>query len=454
MKLGVENEQIQNQINQLFSSILLEQQKFDKLKEPDTDKKDLLKSKLEEYSKSRGREFFYNYISTGRGHGPFTELLDGSVKYDLIEGIGFNLLGHSHPIMIKSCLEAATIDTIMCGNLQTYEAPNELTKALISSVSKSRLKHFWFTCSGSFANDLALKLLWQKQAPKYNLIAFKKAFAGRSIATQDITDKPEFREGMPQSINVKHVPHYDQNDPDNSLKITLEALDKTWNEAPNSFCAIMIELIQGEGGFVFGPKKFYEMIFQWAKDKGIYIWMDEVQTFGRTHELFSFQMFGLDEYVDILTIGKALHCCGVLYTEELNPRPGLIAGTFNSSIPAIICGQKVLSYLQGGNFYGPKGRNLELEKIFLSNLNKLKEGSCAGKIGYCGGVGTMISFEVGNSSNEIANKFVKKLFDNGVIAFTAGKNPTRIRFLLPLSLTEDHIEEIFSIIERTVHEVI
>ena len=66
----------------------------------------------------------------------------------------------------------------------------------------------------------------------------------------------------------------------------------------------------------------------------------------------------------------------------------------------------------------------------------------------------MISFEVGDSSKEVTTAFVKKLYDNGIISFMAGKDPMRVRFLLPLCLTVDHIDEIFRIIEQTILEVI
>ena len=66
----------------------------------------------------------------------------------------------------------------------------------------------------------------------------------------------------------------------------------------------------------------------------------------------------------------------------------------------------------------------------------------------------MLSFEVGDASTEITNKFMKRLFENGIITFSAGKDPTRVRFLLPLSLLDEHIYEIFSILEKTIIETI
>ncbi|MBF0207500.1 MAG: aminotransferase class III-fold pyridoxal phosphate-dependent enzyme [Oligoflexia bacterium] len=466
---GVRSPQILEQMDQLAAAILQEQKKICKLKGPDADKVDLLSQKFAEYVRSRGREFVYRYISSGRGYGPFTELVDGSVKYDMINGIGTNVLGHAHPLMIRSNLEAALVDTVMCGNLQTYIDANETAITLLNAVrEKSRLRHFWFSGSGSCSNDLALKLLWQKRAPKYNLIAFRKAFAGRSIATQDITDKPDYREGMPHLLNVHYAPHFDQKNPDPqaSIRNTMAALEEIWAQEGDTFCGLVIELVQGEAGFIFGPREFYLEIFKWAKDRGIYIWVDEVQTFARTRQLFAFQMFGLDEFVDVVTVAKAFHVCGTLFTEELNPRPGLIAGTFNGSIAGLKMGRKSVQHLLSENYYGDDGKIARLERTFLKRFKEIAEGVGRNKITYYGGIGSMISFEVGDGSKKITNEFSNKLFENGVICFTAGQNPMRIRFLLPLVLADvnssdsgeyidnKYIDEIFSIVEKTVMEVL
>lgn len=454
MAIGVQSSEIHEHFNKLFSAILIEQQKLDKIKVADEDKKELLQQKLKEYESLKGRGFFYPFMATGRGHGPFVELIDGSIKYDLINGIGVNLLGHSHPIYIKANLEAATSDTMMCGNLLSYQEPYELSKVLLDAVKKSRLKHFWFSCSGSFAGDTALKILWQKKAPNYRLIAFKKSFAGRSVAMQDITYNQAYREGMPQTIPVDHVPHYDYKDPDGSLKKTINALNELIIKNGNTYCAISIELIQGEAGFIYGTKEYYEGVFKWAKEHGLFVWIDEVQSFSRTHQMFAYQMFELDEYVDVVTIGKVLQGAGTFYTEELNPKPGLIAGTFNGSIASLNAGKATVRYLLEGNFYGANGRIVDLENKFKAKFKQLTEGSCKGKIPYYGGVGTMLSFEVGDGSTDLTNKFMKKLFENGIITFSAGKEPTRVRFLLPLALLDEHIDEIFSILEKTILETI
>lgn len=454
MAIGVQSPDINEHFNKLFTAILLEQQKFDKIKPADEDKKEILAQKLKEYEGLKGRGFFYPFMASGRGHGPFVEMIDGSVKFDLINAIGVNLLGHSHPLYIKANLEAATSDTMMCGNLLSYQEPYELSKLLLEAVKESRMKHFWFSCSGSFSNDTALKILWQKKAPNYRLIAFQKSFAGRSVAMQDVTYNQSYREGMPQTIQVDHVPHYNYRNPEKAIEETITALDKLIETNGNVYCGLTIELIQGEAGFIFGTKEYYKAICEWAKKNGIYVWIDEVQSFTRTHQMFAYQMFDLDQYVDIVTIGKVLQGAGTFYTEELNPKPGLIAGTFNGSIASMNAGKATVRYLKEGNFYGEKGRIIELETKFKAKFKTLSEGSCKGKIPYYGGVGTMLSFEVGDASIDLTNKFMKKLFENGIITFSAGKEPTRVRFLLPLPLLDEHIDEIFSILEKTVLEIV
>ena len=76
---------------------------------------------------------------------------------------------------------------------------------------------------------------------------------------------------MPKTLDVCHVPHFDQRDPEGSLRRTLNALDEVWAKESDSICALMIELIQGEAGFVYGTKSFYKEIFSWAKKRNLYL---------------------------------------------------------------------------------------------------------------------------------------------------------------------------------------
>lgn len=452
MKTGVWNSSIEDSFNQLFSQILVEQREVMKVRPADEIKTAEQKKILEAYAIDKGRGFFYDYLSSGRGHGPFTELADGSVKYDLIGAIGVNLLGHSHPIVIKAHLEAALQDVVMCGNLLTHPEAAMLTNKILDCVKDSKLKHFWFAGSGSFANDNTLKMIWQKAAPKTKILALNKAFAGRSIATQEITYNPEYRQGMPKLLDVIHVTNFNQSEPRKSWEQTHKDLEAAWSAHGSELCAISFEIVQGEGGFIYGDRDYYTKLCEWAKSKSLFIWIDEVQSFGRTTELFAFQAFGLQEYVDVVTVGKALQACGTLFSDELNPKPGLISGTFNGSIAGLKVGLATLRFLTEGPFFGADGRMKELQDTFLARLQALMNGSCKNKITYATGIGTMIAFEIAGGDDAKTKQIVKELFEAGIVCFTAGHHPTRIRFLLPVTLTPEHIDEIFQILEKTVRD--
>ena len=293
-----------------------------------------------------------------------------------------------------------------------------------------------------------------KKAPAYKLIAFENAFAGRSVATQDITYNEAYRVGMPSNIEVDYIPHFDFKNPESSTKNSLEKLEMLLTTNKDHYAALMIEIVQGEAGIVAGNRDYYVQLFELAKKHGLYIWIDEVQSFGRTHELFAFQHFNLDEYVDIVTVGKALQVCGVLFSNDLNPKPGLVSGTFNGALSAVIAGQKIVRYLTEGNFFGSDGRIAQLESKFISHIKKLSNGSCKGKIGHFEATGLMVAFQVGDGTKETITRFLKKLFENGIIAFSAGKDPVRVRFLPPLCLEDRHLDEIFTIVEKTISETV
>lgn len=449
MSLGIQNKKIDDQINHLFSEILIAQQEYCQLKDADPDKAELLTQKLKEYESLRGRGFFFPLIASGRGHGPFVELIDGSIKYDLIGSMGVNLLGHSHPLLIKSALEAATMDTNMVGNLHLYEDSITLSKSLIDLVPLTKLKHFWFAGSGSFANDNALKMIWQKSKGKFRILALEKCFAGRSIATQDITHNADYRKGMPKHLEVDYFRIDESEKLEDQITNTIKNLDTIYNEHPDEFCCLSLELVQGEGGFNHFPKEVYEEVFTWAKSNNLFIWIDEIQTFGRTGELFAFQKFGLDQFPDVVTVGKALQVCGTLFSEELNPEPGLIAGTFQGSMTSIKAGDKVLNYLSKGNFYGEGGRIEKIRESFEKKIDELSSGELKGFLSGHSGVGLMFAFKVKDGNKEDTARFIKLLFNNGIICFSCGKNPYKVRFLLPLCMNDNHIEEIFNIIENT-----
>lgn len=410
---------------------------------------------IQQFQKDRGRELYYPYLSSGMGNGPFVELVDGSVKYDFITGIGVNFFGHTHPEIISEMIDAMPSD-VMQGNLQPGAEAAALLRAMMSRASVgSRLAHGWPMCSGTMSNEVALKIIRQKKAPATKILAFRDCFAGRSTAMQEITDNPGYRQGQPVYGEVHYLPFYNSKKTiDENLAATLGTMKEHLTRYPDKFAALMIELVQGEGGFHVGPRDWYVKVFEEAKKANLAIWVDEIQTFGRTGELFAFQKLGLGEYVDVVTVGKLLQACMVLYTADYNPKPGLVAGTFTGSAVALRTGRKILEMLTEQGFYGKDGKIERMSARFVQNMNRVAEGRCRGSISDIRTFGGMWAFQPFSGSMDDVKAVLMKLFDMGVVAFYCGHGPYSIRMLPPLgALTEVQLDEVCGLLETAIADV-
>lgn len=405
---------------------------------------------LDEVAKTRGRPLFYPYIGSGAGRGVFVELEDGSVKIDLINGIGIHILGHSHPRILRACLEGALSDVVVQGNLQPNREYLEFSKKILNHVARvSRLKHSWITTCGTMANENALKMVRQKKTPARKVIAMRDAFAGRSTLMAEITDNPSFREGLPEYGEVLRVPFYDRANPKSS-EISLNILKEHFSREASNICAFMFEPIQGEGGFRVPTREFLLPLLRFCRDQKIPVWADEVQTFCRTGELFAFETLGIGEYIDICTIAKTAQVGATLYTEEYNPKPGLISGTFAGTSVALAAGCEVLDILCSEGYLGPNGRVSEIYRVFVAMLDRLAKGSCRGAISDVDGMGLMIAFTPFGGTKEQALDLCKELFAKGVIAFNCGHGPHRIRFLIPATITNQEIDLVGNVLEKSI----
>lgn len=406
---------------------------------------------IDDAGKLRGRPLHYPFVGSGAGHGPFVELEDGSVKLDLINGIGIHLMGHSHPRIIKAALRGSLSDVIMQGNLEPNTEYVKVTEKLVSIASKkSRLRYAWLATCGTMANENALKMARQKKSPAKMIIAFKNAFAGRSTMMAEVTDNPAFKQGLPEYNEVLRIPFYDKKDPQ-SIEKTFSAFKEHYAKHGNNICTFVFEPMLGEGGYQAAPREFFIPMLEFCKEKGIAVWVDEVQTFTRTGEFFAFETLDIGNYVDLCTIAKTAQLGATLYTEEYNPKPGLIAGTFSGSSVAMSAALEIFKILEEG-YLGPNGRIQQIHRRFISKLNELNNGSCKNKVQDAGGMGLMIAFTPFDGKKEQVDVFLKKLFENGVIAFTCGKDPLRARFLVPAIIKDEEIDLAIRTIEKTILE--
>jgi 4-aminobutyrate aminotransferase-like enzyme len=167
---------------------------------------------MQDFAQVRGRPLFYEYVGSGRGAGPYVELMDGSVKLDFINGIGVHIFGHAHPRVLEASVKASLSDILMQGHLQMNQEYLDFSQTVIDLAQGSRLKHGWICPSGSMANENALKMARQKNTPARFIIAMKDSFAGRTTMMAEVTDNPNYKVGLPEYHEVLRIPFYDKED--------------------------------------------------------------------------------------------------------------------------------------------------------------------------------------------------------------------------------------------------
>lgn len=409
------------------------------------------KSEIEKAGKVRGRPLHYDYVGSGAGNGVYVELEDGSVKMDLINGIGIHLMGHSHPRVMQAAVRGALSDIVNQGNLQPNREYGRMIEKIVTLAGKhSRLKHGWLATCGTMANESALKITRQKRTPARMVLCFKNAFSGRSTMMAELTDNPSYKVGLPEYNEMLRLPFYDKRDPRSTEK-ALQIMKEHASKHEGNISTFVFEPMLGEGGYMPAPREFFLPLLDFCRERKIVIWADEIQTFSRTGELFAFETLDIGQYIDICTIAKTAQVGMTLYTEEMNPAPGLIAGTFSGSSAALSAGCEIIDMLQEG-FLGPKGRIMEIHNKFVGMLNELNQGSCKGKLQDAEGLGLMVAVTPFDGKNETVQKLLKKLFAKGLIAFSCGKDPVRIRFLVPAIIKDADIDVAKKIIESAVLE--
>lgn len=405
---------------------------------------------IDSFQNIRAGNLYFPYLGSGWGRGPFVELLDGSIKYDMICGIGPHFWGHSYPPLTEVAIEAALSDTIMQGHLQQNRDAFLLSQLLVQA---SGLDHCFISSSGAMANENGLKLLFHKKAPASRILAFDKCFMGRTMTLSQITDKPAYRVGLPMTLPVDYVPFFNPDDPQGSLDKSLAALKRHLTRYPKQHATMCFELIQGEAGFIMGTTEFFRPLMTLLKEHEIPIFIDEIQSFGRTPSLFAYQYLQLDEFVDVVSIGKLSQVCATLFRSSIKPKQGLLSQTFTGSTSALQTSYWIIRHLLSDGFYGPDGKLVRLHRRFEEHFKRLEE-KWPDKVRGPYGIGAMVMFSPWGGGSDRVAQFVQNLFHAGVISFVAGTDPTRVRFLIPAGvMTFEDIDRVMEIVENVlVHE--
>ncbi len=461
---------VEQAISAITSEVRAKSSQITDVRPSDPAKKEQYDAMMARASSVRGRGLLYPYIGSGVGNGALVELADGSVKWDMITGIGVHFFGHSDTDLIGASLRGSLADTLQHGNLLSNFEPYEFGEKLVKLASRnSRLKYCYSTTSGAMANENAIKVCYQKHAPAGRVIAFKDCFMGRSVTMSQIGDAAANRIGIPLSTLVDYMPFYDEvaarrmsagdvSGKTRYIDMCAWHLRQYVERYPKQHACFIFELIQGEGGFNTAPREFFVALMDVCKASGIAVWDDEIQSFGRTNSMFAYESLDLGQYVDVFCVGKMTQVCATMFTEEYNPGPGLLSGTFTSTTPAFAVGSRVLDRLAEGDFYGPSGRFAKHHRSFCEQVRALaakhpqwfpKSGKFGEIADVCGGEGGMMRFTPFGGDKDKISKACKHLFEAGVIVFYCGHGPYHVRMLPPLPVfDEKDWPRVFACIEK------
>ncbi len=417
-------------------------------------------------AKVRGRGPMMPYLGTGLGNGALVELLDGSVKWDMLNGIGVHMFGHGDARMVAAALRAGLADLCMQGNLTSNQDSVAFAEFLVAEARRaSALEHCFVSNSGCMVNEAALKVCMQKTNAAPRILAFQDCFMGRSVTMSQIGDTSAYRQGIPLSTLVDYMPFYDATLGARSTEMALWHLKQYIHRYPGQHACFVMELVQGEGGFKTAPREFFVALMELCREHKIPVWDDEVQSFGRTESMFCYERLELGKYIDVLTLGKMSQACAMLMRAEMNPKPGLLSGTFTASTGSFAVGHEALRTLRDGGYYGPTGRIAALHAAFRAQAQKLVQAhpdwfppvrdEFGRESAECfGGTGGMCRLTPFGGDKERVTKAMHLIFEEGVMAFYCGHGPYHLRMLPPVGVMEpDQWVPVFQIVERALAKV-
>lgn len=404
-----------------------------------------MQAELEELAVMRGRPAFYPYLGSGLGRGARAMMADGRWVLDFALGVGVHFFGHGNADLLETAIRAAASDLVTQGNLLFNREYHALMKTLLENAPHG-MERCWLSLSGADANENALKLVRQKRDGRRGVIAFRHCFHGRTSSMAEITDRPDYRIGQPNTFPVRYIPFFDRDDPDSAAK-SLAALREIIRNQGDRIATFIVELVQGEAGFVTAPGEFFVPLFEECRRAGIMVWADEVQTFARTGELFATTLLDLAEYIDVITIGKILQGSALIYRKDLTPDPGLISGTFSGVTVAMAVGRRIIEKLTSEGYLGPNGRIRHLERLTREHLARLSREH-PDVISRVDGIGAMVAFQVGDGSPDRTRALLRRCFEAGLALYYGGHDPARVRFFLPAGcVTEEELSDAFRILE-------
>ncbi|MGB3211790.1 MAG: 4-aminobutyrate--2-oxoglutarate transaminase [Desulforhopalus sp.] len=389
--------------------------------------------------------------------------VEGQDYIDFAGGIAVMNVGHSHPKVVKAIKDQAEKFTHTCFMVAPYASPVKLAEKLCDAAPGDSPKAVMFANSGAEAVENAVKIA-RYYTQKTGIIAFENGFHGRTLMGMTLTSKVKpYKYGLgPFAPEVYRMPFancyrcpFGKEYPGCEVSCADHLEEFFINHvAAEQTAAIIVEPVQGEGGFIAPPKEYFQKLKAICEKNGVLMIADEVQTgIGRTGYMFAMEHYGVE--ADITTVAKSLAAgmplSAVIGKKEImdSVHPSGIGGTYSGNPITCEAALAVFDIFETENL-------LERAKLLGEKLQSTLGGfqEKHALIGDVRGIGPMIAMElVQDKENKTpapdkAKALVKYCFERNLIILACGTYGNVIRFLMPLVITDEQLDQGMQIIDN------
>jgi len=403
-----------------------------------------------------------------RGEGAMFEDLDGNIFMDWVGGIGVLNIGYSHPEVVEAAKAQCEKYFHTSINVVHYPEYIELAEKLNALVPIEGPKKTMFINSGAEAVENAVKIA-RKYTKKSDIVVFTGAFHGRTLLTMTMTakikpykfDMGPFAPGIQRCEFPNMYRRPDGMSEADAVEYYLNKLEDFFLEytAPENVAAIVMEPVQGEGGFIIPPIEYIKGVREICNKYGILLIADEVQTgYCRTGRMYASEYWKeAGAAPDIMTSAKSiaggLPISSVTAKAEIMDSPGVgeIGGTYCGNPVSAAAALKIIEIMQRDKL---ADRANEIGKKCMERFNQWKEKY--EMVGDVRGLGAMMAIEFVKDkaskapAKEEVNKVIAEAAKNGLITMSSGLKGNSIRFLMPLVITDEQIDTGLDILEKAL----
>jgi acetylornithine/N-succinyldiaminopimelate aminotransferase len=354
---------------------------------------------------------------------------ENGVQYlDMYGGHAVISIGHSNPHWVKRIEEQLNKIAFYSNSVQ-IPIQKELAKKL-SKLSGKEDYQLFLVNSGAEANENALKLASFHTGRK-KIIAFKKAFHGRTSLAVAATDNPSIIAPVNETENVVFLPFNDE-----------AALKEYFQTNATEVAAVIIEAIQGVGGITLASPGFLQLLRKLCDENGVILIADEVQCgYGRSGKFFAFDHAGInaDIYTMAKGMGNGFPIGGILIASHIKPKYGMLGTTFGGNHLACAAGLAVLEVMEEEDLVE---KSKQRGQYLINKLRKI-DG-----IENVRGLGLMIGFDVPLDLKDLRKNLL--LHHN---VFTGEAKPNVIRLLPALTITRKQMDEFLDALQEAINEL-